>query len=71
MRKSKIMKMILVITLSLMLVFVATQVFAEDDGFTDLTGSISNSTSNTTDASANNAIDNTNTNSSLNDFGDF
>lgn len=76
MKKSKLMKIFLVGILSLMLVLTATQVLADDDdGFTDLTGSISNPT-NTTDAGTNNTLDNNTTgntagnttNSTLNDL---
>ncbi len=76
MKKSKLMKIFLVGILSLMLVLTATQVLADDDdGFTDLTGSISNTT-NTTDAGTNNTLDNNTTgntagnttNSTLNDL---
>lgn len=63
MSKSKLMKVILVGVLSLMLVFVATQVFADDDdGFTDLTGSVTSN--NTTDNNA--TTDNTTNNTTLN-----
>lgn len=54
MKNSKLMKIILVGVLTLMLIVVATQVFADDDdGFQDLTGTISSNT-NTTDSDANN-----------------
>ena len=66
MKKSKLMKIFLVGILSLMLVLTATQVLADDDdGFTDLTGSISNTT-NTTEAGTNNTLDNNTTNNTVN-----
>lgn len=65
MSKSKLMKVILVGVLSLMLVFVATQVFADDDdGFTDLTGSVTSN--NTTDNTTNNTTLNLTTDNTTN-----
>lgn len=58
MKKSNLLKIILVGILSLMLVFVATQVFADDsDGFEELI------ISNTTNSDANNTTDTNTTNS--------
>ena len=69
MKNSKLIKIFLVMVVSICIMFVATNTFADDDGFVDLTNTVGNNT--TTDN--NTALDenvNTanNTNSSLNDI---
>lgn len=73
MKNSKLIKMFLVMVVSVCVVFVATNVFAVDDGFIDLTNTVGGNTTdtpidnNTTlDENVNTANSTTNTNSYLN-----
>ena len=66
MRKTNLIKIFSVIIIGMMLMFYSTEVFADNDTFTDLTSTINSTQSNGTNSNSSNSSSNTTNNSSSN-----